>query len=32
LADLETHSPADRDRLFFQAMMRLVDRDLPGYR
>jgi len=31
-ADLETHSPADRDRLFFQAMMRLVDRDLPGYR
>jgi ribulose-5-phosphate 4-epimerase/fuculose-1-phosphate aldolase len=31
-AELETHSPAERDRLFFEAMMRLVDRDLPGYR
>jgi ribulose-5-phosphate 4-epimerase/fuculose-1-phosphate aldolase len=31
-AELETHSPAERDRLFFEAMIRLVDRDLPGYR
>ena len=31
-AQLETHSPADRDRLFFEAMMRVLDRDLPGYR
>lgn len=31
-AALETHSPVERDRLFFEAMMRLVDRDLPGYR
>jgi ribulose-5-phosphate 4-epimerase/fuculose-1-phosphate aldolase len=31
-AEMETHSPAERDRLFFEAMMRLVDRDLPGYR
>jgi ribulose-5-phosphate 4-epimerase/fuculose-1-phosphate aldolase len=31
-ADLETHSGADRDRLFFEAMMRVLDRDLPGYR
>ncbi|MBM3408540.1 MAG: class II aldolase/adducin family protein [Betaproteobacteria bacterium] len=31
-AELETHSSADRDRLFFEAMMRVLDRDLPGYR
>jgi ribulose-5-phosphate 4-epimerase/fuculose-1-phosphate aldolase len=31
-ADLETHSREERDRLFFEAMMRVVDRDLPGYR
>jgi ribulose-5-phosphate 4-epimerase/fuculose-1-phosphate aldolase len=31
-ADLETHSRDERDRLFFEAMMRVVDRDLPGYR
>jgi len=31
-AELEAHSPAERDRLFFEAMMRIVDRDLPGYR
>jgi ribulose-5-phosphate 4-epimerase/fuculose-1-phosphate aldolase len=31
-AAMETHSPAERDRLFFEAMMRIVDRDLPGYR
>ena len=22
----------ERDRLFFEAMMRIVDRELPGYR
>jgi ribulose-5-phosphate 4-epimerase/fuculose-1-phosphate aldolase len=31
-AEMETHSGADRDRLFFEAMMRVVDRELPGYR
>jgi ribulose-5-phosphate 4-epimerase/fuculose-1-phosphate aldolase len=31
-AEFESHSPAERDRLFFEAMMRIVDRDLPGYR
>ena len=31
-AALETHSREERDRLFFEAMMRVVDRDLPGYR
>ena len=31
-AEEETHSTAERDRLFFEAMMRVVDRDLPGYR
>jgi ribulose-5-phosphate 4-epimerase/fuculose-1-phosphate aldolase len=31
-ADLETHSREERDRLFFEAMMRVVDRELPGYR
>ena len=28
----ESHSSDDRDRLFFEAMMRIVDRELPGYR
>ena len=27
----ETHSREERDRLFFEAMMRVVDRELPGY-
>ena len=31
-AELETHSREERDRLYFEAMMRVVDRDLPGYR
>lgn len=31
-APLETHSREERDRLFFEAMMRIVDRELPGYR
>jgi ribulose-5-phosphate 4-epimerase/fuculose-1-phosphate aldolase len=28
----ESHSSDERDRLFFEAMMRIVDRELPGYR
>ena len=28
----DRHSSAERDRLFFEAMMRIVDRQLPGYR
>jgi ribulose-5-phosphate 4-epimerase/fuculose-1-phosphate aldolase len=28
----ETHSGEERSRLFFEAMMRIVDRELPGYR
>jgi ribulose-5-phosphate 4-epimerase/fuculose-1-phosphate aldolase len=28
----ESHSSEERDRLFFEAMMRIVDRELPGYR
>jgi len=28
----ETHSNEERNRLFFEAMMRVVDRELPGYR
>jgi len=28
----ESHSREERDRLFFEAMMRIVDRELPGYR
>ena len=28
----DTHSRAERERLFFEAMMRVVDRELPGYR
>lgn len=31
-AEMETHSGADRDRLFFEAMMRVLDRQMPGYR
>ena len=28
----ESHSAAERERLFFEAMMRVVDRENPGYR
>lgn len=28
----ETHAPAERERLFFEAMMRVLDRVNPGYR
>jgi ribulose-5-phosphate 4-epimerase/fuculose-1-phosphate aldolase len=31
-ADNETHSRAERERLYFEAMMRVLDRELPGYR
>jgi len=31
-APLETHSIEERERLFFEAMMRVLDRELPGYR
>ena len=31
-APLETHSREERERLFFEAMMRVADRELPGYR
>jgi len=31
-AELETHTVEERDRLFFEAMMRVLDRELPGYR
>ena len=31
-APLETHPRVERERLFFEAMMRVVDRELPGYR
>ena len=27
----DRHSRAERERLFFEAMMRVVDRELPGY-
>jgi len=30
-ADNETHSKGERDRLFFEAMMRVLDRVNPGY-
>ncbi|HLX22592.1 MAG TPA: class II aldolase/adducin family protein [Usitatibacter sp.] len=30
-AEMETHSAAERDRLFFEAMMRVMDRENPGY-
>ena len=28
----DRHSRSERERLYFEAMMRIVDRDLPGYR
>src|SRR4029453_1178033 len=28
----DRHTRAERERLFFEAMMRVVDRELPGYR
>lgn len=28
----DSHSRAERERLFFEAMMRVLDRELPGYR
>ena len=31
-AELETHSDEERDRLFLEAMMRVLDREMPGYR
>lgn len=31
-AEEESHPREERDRLFFEAMMRIVDRELPGYR
>jgi ribulose-5-phosphate 4-epimerase/fuculose-1-phosphate aldolase len=27
----DRHSRSERDRLFFEAMMRVLDRELPGY-
>jgi ribulose-5-phosphate 4-epimerase/fuculose-1-phosphate aldolase len=27
----DRHSRTERDRLFFEAMMRILDRELPGY-
>lgn len=30
-AERETHSREERERLFFEAMMRVLDRELPGY-
>ena len=27
----DRHSRAERERLFFEAMMRVLDRELPGY-
>src|SRR5688572_30490813 len=27
----DRHSPAERERLYFEAMMRVLDRELPGY-
>ena len=31
-AERESHSSEERDRLFFEAMMRVLDREMPGYR
>ena len=31
-AERESHSREERDRLFFEAMMRVLDREMPGYR
>jgi ribulose-5-phosphate 4-epimerase/fuculose-1-phosphate aldolase len=28
----ESHSTEERERLFFAAMMRVMDREMPGYR
>ena len=28
----DRHPRAERERLFFEAMMRVLDRDMPGYR
>jgi ribulose-5-phosphate 4-epimerase/fuculose-1-phosphate aldolase len=28
----DRHSPAERERLYFEAMMRVLDRENPGYR
>ena len=28
----DSHNRSERERLFFEAMMRIVDRELPGYR
>jgi ribulose-5-phosphate 4-epimerase/fuculose-1-phosphate aldolase len=30
-AEHESHSTEERDRLFFEAMMRVLDRDMPGF-
>jgi ribulose-5-phosphate 4-epimerase/fuculose-1-phosphate aldolase len=30
-AENDRHSRSERDRLFFEAMMRILDRELPGY-
>jgi len=30
-ASNDRHSSAERERLFFEAMMRILDRELPGY-
>jgi hypothetical protein len=27
----DRHSSSERERLFFEAMMRVLDRELPGY-
>jgi hypothetical protein len=27
----DSHSRSERERLFFEAMMRVLDRELPGY-
>jgi ribulose-5-phosphate 4-epimerase/fuculose-1-phosphate aldolase len=27
----DRHSPSERERLYFEAMMRVLDRELPGY-
>jgi len=27
----DRHSRAERERLFFEAMMRILDREMPGY-
>jgi len=28
----DSHRGAERDRLYFEAMLRVLDRELPGYR